>query len=322
MYGLRLGISSFRGLTQTGMSLKPLFRPNMSVLRTPIARSIHHQVPKHALNPTSMKSTFKTMLQKRVISFQNYGRQTGGNRLLKPFLFATVFSVVTYFAVPYIYQYTPMSYFKKHPSHLVWGLIGMNVAVFGLWYLKYRNVRLYRMMENYFIMDRLGGTSNWSMVLSTFSHQEPFHLLVNMGCLYSFSGTMLSVLGVPGFTSLYLISGIWSSMASLCYAQMFKNFGRSLGASGAIAGVFTCFATLFPTAGVSLFFFPIPGGAITAAGLFAGYNVAGCLLRWGSFDYAAHLGGMAIGTIWGIGIKQKLEREERERRDRLRRYGF
>lgn len=322
MYALRLGISSFRGVGRSGLSSYSIFKPQMVGFKSPVMkRSIHHQVPKHTLNPISLKARFKTMLQKRSLSFSNYGKQFN-NRLLSPFLFATVFSVVTYFAVPYIYQYTPMSYFKKHPTHLVWTLLGLNATVFGLWFLKYRNVRLYRIMENYFIMDRLGGTSNWSMVLSTFSHQEPFHLLVNMGCLYSFSGTMLSVLGVPGFTSLYLIAGIWSSMASLFYAHMFRNFGRSLGASGAIAGVFTCFATLFPTAGVSFFFFPIPGGAITAAGLFAGYNVAGCLMRWGSFDYAAHLGGMAVGLIWGFGIKQKLERDERDRRNRLKRYGF
>lgn len=269
----------------------------------------------------SLRATFRTMLQKRTMTFQNYGRQRLSG-LMGPLVFATAFSLVTYFAVPYLYQYTPLSYFKKHPTHLVWALIGMNTAVFGLWHLKFRNVRLYRTLENYFIMDRMGGASKWPMILSTFSHQEPFHLLVNMGCLYSFSGTMLSVLGVPGFTSLYLIAGVWSSMASLWYAHAFRNFGRSLGASGAIAGVFTCFATLFPSAGVSFFFFPIPGGAITAAGLFAGYNIAGCIMRWGSFDYAAHLGGMAIGALWGLGIKQKLERDERDRRNRLKRYGF
>ncbi|VEU21374.1 DEKNAAE102221, partial [Brettanomyces naardenensis] len=72
--------------------------------------------------------------------------------------------------------------------HLLYGLIGINCAVFGLWQLRYNSSALYRLLEQYFLMDRnsLTRKSNWSMVLSTFSHQEFFHLLINMGCLYSF----------------------------------------------------------------------------------------------------------------------------------------
>lgn len=320
MFALRLGIASLK------QSSVPSFK-SLGVLQAkkPIftaLRSLHTKPTQSRLSSSqSKKSLFDTFksLQKRGFTVYNARRN---NNLRNAFLFATTFSLATYFAMPYIYEYTPMSYFKKHPNHFIYSLIGLNTVVFGLWYLKYRNVRLYRTLEDYFIMDRQGSASNLPMILSTFSHQEPFHLLVNMGCLYSFSGTMLSVLGVPGFTSLYLISGVWSSLASMWYARAFGVGGRSLGASGAIAGVFTCFATLFPNAGVSFFFFPIPGGAITAAGLFAGYNVAGCMMRWGSFDYAAHLGGMGVGFIWGWVIKKYLERKEEERRNRLRRYGF
>lgn len=288
-----------------------------------------------SLKKTVTSSRFlQPFIQKRLATFRDLGRSSYNrsephynntqNNIIKPFIFVTVFSVATYFAMPYLFEYTPLSHFKRHPQHLVWTIMGLNAIVFGLWQIRYSNATLYKILENYFIMDRSALTrkSNWSLILSSFSHQEPFHLLVNMGCLYSFSGSMISMLGVTGFTSLYLISGVSASFFSLAYSQIFRYFGRSLGASGSIAGVFTAFATMFPTAGIAFFFIPIPGGASVAAGLFAAYNVAGCLFKWGSYDYAAHLGGMWVGFVWGMYLKWKVAKEEEERRSRLRRYGF
>lgn len=292
-------------------------------------------VSKDAIVTTKFtKKAIQPFVQKRLATFNQLGRNTYGrtqpnynnvqNNIIKPFVFVTLFTIGAYFLMPYIFDYTPMSFFKKNPQYLIWTIMGLNAIVFGLWQVRYSNAILYKTLENYFIMDRsaLTRTSNWSLIFSTFSHQEGFHLLVNMGCLYSFSGTMISMLGLSGFTSLYLISGAWASFFSLAYSQIFRYFGRSLGASGSIAGVFTTFATMFPTAGIAFFFIPIPGGASVAAGLFAAYNVAGCLLKWGSFDYAAHLGGMWVGFLWGLFLKWKVEREEEERRARLRRFGF
>lgn len=282
----------------------------------------------------SSSNLLQPFVQKRLATFRDLGRQSNNrsepqynntqNNIVKPFIFVTIFTIATYFAMPYLFEYTPLSYFKKNPQALVWTIMGLNAVVFGLWQVRYSSSKLYKVLENYFIMDRsaLTRTSNWSLVLSSFSHQEPFHLLVNMGCLYSFSGSMISMLGVTGFTSLYLISGVWASFFSLAYSQVFRYFGRSLGASGSIAGVFTAFATMFPTAGIAFFFIPIPGGASVAAGLFAAYNVAGCLLKWGSFDYAAHLGGMWVGFLWGMFLKWKFFNQEQERKNKLRRYGF
>lgn len=277
--------------------------------------------------------SIQPLIQQRLATFNQLGRNSGyrepnynntKNNIIKPFIFVTIFTIVTYFAMPYLFTYTPLSAFKRNPQYLIWSIIGLNAVIFGLWQIRYSNAFLYKTLENYFIMDRsaLTRTSNWSLILSSFSHQEPFHILVNMACLYSFSGSMISMLGVTGFSSLYLISGAWASFFSLAYSQIFRYFGRSLGASGSISGVFTAFATMFPNAGIAFFFIPIPGGACVAAGLFAAYNVAGCVLRWGSFDYAAHLGGMWVGFLWGLFLKWKFQREEEERRNRLRRFGF
>lgn len=280
------------------------------------------------------KSLIKPFVFKRFATFNQLGRNSYSrsgpnynnvqNNIVKPFIFVTVFTIGTYFAMPYLFEYTPLKYFEKNPQYLIWAIMGINAIIFGLWQIRYSNSVLYKTLENYFIMDRsaLTRTSNWSLLLSSFSHQEPFHLLINMGCLYSFSGTMISLLGVSGFSTLYLISGVWASFFSLAYSQIFRYFGRSLGASGSIAGVFTSFATMFPNAGIAFFFIPVPGGASVAAGLFALYNIVGCVFKWGSFDYAAHLGGMWIGLLWGLFLKWKIQKQEEERRAKLRRYGW
>ncbi|VEU21373.1 DEKNAAE102219 [Brettanomyces naardenensis] len=231
------------------------------------------------------------------------------NNIVKPTLFTLAFSAGTYFVVPYLFDNTPMRYFKQNPMHLLYGLIGINCAVFGLWQLRYNSSALYRLLEQYFLMDRnsLTRKSNWSMVLSTFSHQEFFHLLINMGCLYSFSLTMLSVMGVANFTSIYLISGCVSSLASMVFSFLTRSYGCSLGASGAISAIFAGFAALFPTASVAFFVFPIPGGASTALALFTAYNVGGCIFKWSTFDFAAHLGGTVVGYLWGLYYKEKIK---------------
>ena len=329
------GVSLWRSLVKPANLTRPSLLTSKAFF-SQWQKSTTDNTIKNSFMKSTITNKLKPFVFKRLATFRDLGRNRGNsgyqhpnynnteNNIIKPFIFVTLFTIVTYFATPYIFKYTPMSYFNKHPQHLIWTILGLNAIVFGLWQIRYSNTLLYKTLENYFIMDRSALTrkSNLSMIFSSFSHQEPFHLLVNMGCLYSFSGTMISILGISGFTSLYLISGVWASFFSLAYSQIFRYFGRSLGASGSIAGVFTAFATFVPNAGISFFFIPVPGGAAVAAGLFALYNVAGCLLRWGSFDYAAHLGGMWVGFLWAMFLKWKAERQEKERRDKLRKYGW
>lgn len=240
------------------------------------------------------------------------------NNVLKPVIYTIAFSAVTYFAMPYIFDYTPMKYFKRHEKSYLYGLIGLNVAVFGLWQLRFNGGRIYSFLEKYFLLDRSSLTrrSNVSMILSTFSHQEFFHLFINMLCLYSFAISMVSIMGISEFSSLYLISGCASSLASVIFSFVTKSYGCSLGASGAISAIFAAFTAIFPSANVALFIIPIPGGASTALALFTAYNIGGCIFRWSTFDFAAHLGGTLVGFLWGMQYKKKMKAKYR----RLRSY--
>lgn len=157
--------------------------------------------------------------------------------------------------------------------------------------------------------------SSWSVIGSAFSHQEFWHLGVNMLALYSFGTSLAGMLGASNFTQLYLNSAAIASLASIAYPIIFKIpvTAPSLGASGALFGVFGAFSYLVPTAKIMLFVFPIPGGAWVAFLGSAVWNAAGCFMRWGSFDYAAHLGGSIAGVAYGWYFSKKF-REARERR--------
>lgn len=242
------------------------------------------------------------------------------NNVWKPALFTLAFSVATYYGSPWLFNNTPLRYLKTHPAYLLYGMIGVNCVIFGLWQIKYQSSTLYRILNDYFLMDRSSLTRKtyWSMIGSTFSHQEFFHLLINMGCFYSFATTMIRLMGVADFTSLYLISGCVGSLASMIFSFATKRYGCSLGASAAISGVFAAFTAMFPTASVAFFVFPIPGGAQTALALFTAYNLAGMVLRWSTFDFAAHLGGTLVGFIWGLQLKDRAKKMTRRVRSYYR----
>ncbi|OUM53460.1 hypothetical protein BVG19_g2742 [[Candida] boidinii] len=243
---------------------------------------------------------------------QRRRRQEMMGPLLKPLIFTVVFTVGTFLVSPLLFNYTPLSHFKTHKTHLMYTIMALNAVVFGLWRLAPSVNTLYPYLYKFFVLSHNPTTirTQWSLLLSSFSHQEFFHFLVNMGCFYSFSMTMINVLGVDNFTSLYLSSGVISSFASLAFSSLTSIglYGSSVGASGAISAVFASFSVLFPKAGVSFFVFPIPGGAQTALLLFTAYNLAGCILKWGTFDYAAHLGGTVVGVLYGYYLANKVNK--------------
>ncbi|GMM31945.1 rhomboid protease [Martiniozyma asiatica (nom. inval.)] len=339
MFSLRLGVAPFRNTSKVFTRSNYFFKSSFAfsaasksnIVNANLVRSFHNY-NKQSPSTKSITQKVNFVFQKRTATHSQLGRSTYRepkynnvrNNILTPLLFATVFSVVAFFGSNALFTYTPLGYFKKHSDQLLYTIIGLNLVVFGLWQVRFRNAKLYQILEKYFILDRSALTrqTNWSMLGSTFSHQEPLHIFFNMLCLYSFSGSMISVMGVPGFTAFYLSAGVWASFASLAYSQLSKNFARSLGASGSIAGLFSFFSVIAPKAGISFFFIPIPGGASTAALIFAAYNIAGCIFRWTGLDYAAHLGGMAFGGFWAMIAVYLSKKKEGERRDRLRKYGF
>lgn len=229
---------------------------------------------------------------------RHYGRnKIDWNALKKPALFTASFCVVTTLATPYLMQLPPLAYFKSHPKSIVYGIIGLNIAGFLAW----RSPISSRYMTRYGLLMKDSIRSQWSLLGSAFSHQDPFHLLFNMLMLFSFGTSFATAIGATNFLTMYLNSAVISSFISVAIPTIMRTSlsVASLGASGALFGVFGAFAYLAPKAPVSLFFLPVPGGAWV---LFVGsilINAAGIALKWGRYDFGAHLGGCLAGAGYG-----------------------
>lgn len=249
----------------------------------------------------------------RLNRFQQYqGNHDKGNSLGRMTITGISIMAGVFLLSPYLFQYVPpFTHFSRNPTHLVYTILGINAAVFGLWQLP----RYWRFLQRYMLLEKDRMYSKWSLIGSAFSHQEVWHLGMNMLALWSFGTSLATILGASNFFSLYMNSAIAGSLFSLWYPRIARlaMIGPSLGASGALFGVFGCFSYLFPQAKILLFVFPIPGGAWVAFLAAAAWNAAGCVFRWGSFDYAAHLGGSVIGVLYGWYISE-IAKKQRERR--------
>lgn len=213
-----------------------------------------------------------------------------------------------------LFEYIPpFTYFKHRPREFIYALLGINVGVFVLWHMP----KFWPVLQKHMLLQKGQVLSKWSIIGSAFSHLEFWHLGMNMLALWSFGISLAPMLGTANFFSLYMNSAIAGSLFSLWYPVLARlvTTTASVGASSALFGVVGCFAYLIPNAQILLFVFPIPGGAWVA---FLGsivWNAAGCALKWGTFDYAAHLGGSVVGVLYGWMIHKKVK----ERRKRVNR---
>lgn len=237
----------------------------------------------------------------RSSTWQNYNKhynRTPWDKLKKPAAFTLAFCAGTTLATPYLFDYTPLSYFKKRPLYFVYSLIALNVGVFLAW----RVPQLSRYMNRYALIYKENLQSQLSLLGAAFSHQNLGHLFVNMFVLQSFGTVLCSVVGVSSFAAMYLNSAVIASFISIALPTVLRSSlagVASLGASGAVFAVFGAFSYLIPKAGMAFFFVPVPGGAWV---LFLGsvaYNVVGIALKWGRYDYAAHIGGSIAGVAYG-----------------------
>ncbi|XP_018432300.1 PREDICTED: presenilins-associated rhomboid-like protein, mitochondrial [Nanorana parkeri] len=174
------------------------------------------------------------------------------------------------------------------------GIIAANILVFCLW----RVPSMQRTMIRYFTSNPASKSICLPMTLSTFSHYSFFHLAANMYVLWTFSSSIVSILGQEQFVAVYMSAGVISSFASYVSKVSIGRFGPSLGASGAIMTVLAAVCTKMPEAKLAIIFLPIftftAGNALKAI---LALDSVGLILGWRFFDHAAHLGGALFG-IW------------------------
>ncbi|KAM4701650.1 presenilin-associated rhomboid-like protein, mitochondrial isoform 1-T5 [Discoglossus pictus] len=174
------------------------------------------------------------------------------------------------------------------------GIVAANILVFCLW----RVPSMQRTMLKYFTSNPASRTLCLPMVLSTFSHFSLFHMAANMYVLWSFSSSIVSMLGREQFFAVYMSAGVVSTFASYVCKVATGRFGPSLGASGAIMTILAAVCTKMPEARLAIIFLPMfTFTAGNALKVILALDSAGLILGWKFFDHAAHLGGALFG-IW------------------------
>lgn len=196
---------------------------------------------------------------------------------------------------------------------ILWGVLGINGAVFAAWqytYLKARSTgdmsALVWMHQNF--STGLANLSNgriWTLLTATFSHQKLDHFLVNAFSYYFMAPTVIQILGNARFLGLYLRGGIICSAASVLWHTYIKRNPNqsSVGASGAIYSVLAFFACVMPKASIYIFsIVPMPAWAFVT-GIFLWDTSSAILDKRVGTDTAGHVGGLLAGILYFLRLR-------------------
>jgi len=135
----------------------------------------------------------------------------------------------------------------------------------------------------------------WQLLTYMFLHAGFGHILFNMLALWMFGSVLERTWGSKEFIKYYLITGLGGG---LCYAVFNMNSPiPTVGASGAIYGLLTAYAVLFPDS-VIYIWFVIPLKAKWFALIFGAVAFLASFGQSGSVAHLAHLGGMVVGYVY------------------------
>jgi len=183
-------------------------------------------------------------------------------------------------------------------------LIYLNIFIFlimafvGLGFISFKGQDLLTWGANYRPLTTNGEW--WRLLTSVFLHGGFIHLFSNMYALL-FVGIFLEpLLGKIRYILVYVLTGIIASCASLWW----HDATVSVGASGAIFGLYGLFIALLLT---KVFPSHLGKAFLLSVLLFIGYNLLMGIM--GGIDNAAHIGGLISGFIIGIILYPKLKKQ-------------
>lgn len=209
-------------------------------------------------------------------------------------------------------------------ERVLYGIIGANLAVFGLWNAAESDAfyqhswRARKYMHDNFTMSAQGVVNQLklhTMITSTFSHRELGHLLMNMVTLFFFGREAIMILGTKSFLKLYVYGGLTSSACHLGWSMvgpyagvpgslMISPYQKSLGASGAVNATVLWSCLMFPARTVYIYMIlPVPAAVLGI--IFVGKDLWGLYEGGGNVANAAHLGGAAFGTMFYFATRRR-----------------
>ncbi|WKD25797.1 rhomboid family intramembrane serine protease [Pseudoalteromonas sp. KG3] len=211
----------------------------------------------------------------------------------------------------YLFQFLtqmPVEYNLK-PKQTPWvtrSLIALNAIIFTLYFF---NTTAFAMTLDLFAMNpsKLSqGEHLWTVVTCVFLHGSILHLVGNMYFLYIIGDNLEDVLGHKKFLFWYMVCGLAASFASFIVQP--SSTIPSVGASGAIAGLFGMYLMWFRHASLT-FMFIIYQKKLSAVWFFViwlAINIFGMFAAPDGVDYGAHIGGFIAGLLIGFVLKSKI----------------
>lgn len=155
----------------------------------------------------------------------------------------------------------------------------------------------------------------WQFITYMFLHDShgPLHILFNMFALWMFGSVLENLWGMKRFLIFYLACGIgagivqmgalWFDIHQVTTSDDYFRvmYSATLGASGAVMGIFAAFAYSFPSSELFIFPIPIPIKAKWAFAGYLAYDIISGLASPGSgVAHFAHVGGALIGILFMI----------------------
>lgn len=137
------------------------------------------------------------------------------------------------------------------------------------------------------------------LITSGFLHANWTHLIFNMIGLFFIGQSLEAAVGAPIFLVIYLAGLVGGDVLALLVHKKYGNYS-SLGASGAIGGIFFAFIALFPSQGIRLFLIPIDIPAWILGLVYMAYSVYGIHSRKQNIGHESHLGGALVGMFTAI----------------------
>lgn len=160
-------------------------------------------------------------------------------------------------------------------------------------------------IENLFVfVPSLAFSEPWRFITSMFLHADLTHLFFNCYALFMFGSILESRVNKTEFLSIYFISGLAGGLLYLMTIYLgIIDPNPALGASGAIYGILGAVAIMLPELTIFMWFFPMK--MKYAAILWALIEFAGSFNRYSGIGSAAHLGGLIVGALIALYLKNQ-----------------
>jgi membrane associated rhomboid family serine protease len=138
----------------------------------------------------------------------------------------------------------------------------------------------------------------WQLITYQFMHGGFGHIFFNMFALWMFGAEVEYTLGSKKFLIFYLFSGITAGLLHLFISPLLGSpLAVTIGASGAVFGVMTAFAMLFPDRYIFLYFL-IPVKSKYLIGFLIVFEFLAIDSAASNVAHLAHLGGALFGFLF------------------------